>query len=220
MTEVIQSNNTKGKVIVQSQDKLFRELLSDKKDVGRIIKEMIIEAQTTEGKTKWNSKKEYKEITDNIIRNQENIINAKYILMDIHNYQKEDLIKDECIIKNVMAIGKCKTAEEVKDTLNYLMQNSKSKEKQYKIWKISKYILPKITEKKYIQKMLEKIEKEEIEMFGMLEANLKKEKEEIIRQARKEGRKELIRNMIKEKISIETISKVTNLSKEEIENYL
>lgn len=184
------------------------------------------------GEVKWNSSKEYKEITDQVIKNQENIINAKYVVMDIHNYRKEDLIKDECIIKNVMAIGKCETAEEVKNALNYLILNSTTKEKKYKIWKIAKYMLTKIVGEQYIQELLEKMKEEEIEMFGMLEANLRREKEEIIKRAEKEGRRagrregrkdatiELIRNMLKEKINIETISRITNLSKEEIENYI
>lgn len=324
------NNKTKG--ITQSQDKLFRDLLSDEKEVEKIIKEMLIKGEKitykelekynssfinsqyrnkeadivyklkntntffliehqsyidysmsyrileygTEiirsainnkkkkqknyiypkvyllvlytGAKKWSSSVEYKEIADKVLKDEKYTINAEYGIIDIHKYKKEELIKDECIIKNVMGIGKCKTAQEVKDTLDYLITNSKTKEKQYKIWKIAKYIFPKIVGEKYIEKILEMQEKEEVNMFGMLEENLKKEREQIVMKAKAEGKKkgltegklegkiegkiegklegkleekiELIKNMIKEKISIETISKVTKLSKEEIENYI
>ena len=46
MTKNIQQNNVKIKEKISTpQDKLFRDLLSDKKDVEKIINEMIIETK-------------------------------------------------------------------------------------------------------------------------------------------------------------------------------
>lgn len=57
-------------------------------------------------------------------------------------------------------------------------------------------------------------------MFGMLEENLERERREIRKKASMEGKIEIIKNMAKEKIPMETIMRITNITKEELEEIL
>lgn len=192
------------------------------------------------GSKKWTSKLEYKEISDKLLKSKGNGINAKYSLIDIHNYTKEELMKDTSILKNILAIGKCKNAKEVVETLKYVISHVKTEEKRQNLIRIVKYILPKLIGEENVDSLLKELKKEEINMFGMLEENLEKERQEIRKQAemegrlegilqgkiegkkegRREGKIELIKNMIREKIPMETIIKIANCTKEEIDEML
>lgn len=180
------------------------------------------------GNKRWNYAIEYQTIEDKIIGYEESNIDAKYNLIDINSYTKKELLEDESIISKVLAIEKCKSKQELIEVLEYIIDNLDYEKDKRKMRRIIKYILGQIIGNKEVQRLLKKLENKE-EVVGMLAENLMKEKMEIIRRAkidgRKEGRKEakaeimciLIKNMIKAKEKEEKIIKYLEISKEQYE---
>lgn len=67
----------------------------------------------------------------------------KYNLIDINNYTKEELLKENTMFSKVAALEKCKTLDEIVETLNKIIEITK-KDKQ-ELYRIINYILrPKI----------------------------------------------------------------------------
>ncbi len=165
------------------------------------------------GNDKWNVPIEYKNISDNYL---EEGVNIKYNLIDIDEYTKEELIENKCMISKVMAIEKCKTEEELKETLEKLINTTKEANDKEKIRRIIQYILSPIIGKEEAGILLNKLKEGEKSMAGMLETNLRKERMKLIAESEKRGVINVAKEMLKEQIEIEKIAKVTKLKKEEV----
>ena len=190
------------------------------------------------GNRKWNSVLEYQTLEEKIIGYDKSDINAKYNLLDSNNYTKSELLENESFISKVIAVEKCKTKQELIETLEYIIENIEFDKDKIMIERIIKYILSQILEKGEINRFLQKL-KNKKEVVGMLAENLMKEKMQIIRKANNEGiiegkregkiegKKEgriqiitiLIKNMLQENESEEKIKKYLEISNEEFEEY-
>ena len=105
----------------------------------------------------WNIEKEYKKITANNLKTG---VNIEYNLIDIHEYTKEELINGESIVEKVMAIEKCRTEEELIETLEQVIGVTKEEKDKEKIRRIIQYILSPIIGKEQAEILLSKLEKE------------------------------------------------------------
>jgi len=180
------------------------------------------------GNRKWNSVIEYEMLEDKVIGYDEKDINAKYNLIDINIYNKNELLESTSILSKALAIEKCKSKQELIETLQYIVENLEYEKDKSKMRRIIKYIVSQIIGEEETKKLLQKLENKE-EVIGMLSENLMKEKMEIIRRAKidgkKEGRKEgkvkalsiVIKNMLQEKEPVEKIKKYLQISDEEYE---
>ncbi len=139
------------------------------------------------GSEKWKIEREYKKISDDEINYYTNGTNSIYNLIDIHNYAKEDLVKGESIIEKAMAIEKCKTEEELKETLEKLISTTKEEKDKEKIGRIIQYILSPIIGKEQAEILLNKLKKEDNNMAGMLITNLMEERRKLIAESEKRG---------------------------------
>ena len=170
------------------------------------------------GNDKWNVPIEYKNISDNYL---EEGVNIKYNLIDIDKYTKEKLIENKCMISKVMAIEKCKTEDELIETLEKLIDKTKDEKDKEKIGRIIQYILSPIIGKEKTEILLNKLKKGEKSMAGMLETNLRKERMKLIAESEKRGEErgviKIAKEMIKKHSPIKTIEEVTELKEEEIE---
>ncbi len=181
------------------------------------------------GNEKWNIEAEYKKITDNGFNYETNGTNSIYNLIDIHNYAKEKLINGESIIEKAMAIEKCKTEEELVETLEKVINATKEEKNKEKLRRIIQYILSPIIGQEEVEILLNKLKKEEKNMAGMLITNLMQERRKLIEESEKRGEKRgeergikvgvinVAKELLKEEMPIEKIMKATKLKKEEIE---
>ncbi len=181
------------------------------------------------GNEKWNVEKEYKRITDNGFNYETNGSNSIYNLVDIHDYITEELINGKSIVEKAMAIEKCKTEEELIETLKKVITVTKDEKGKEKIRRIIQYILSPIIGKEQVEILLSKMKKEEKAMAGMLITNLMEERRKLIAESEKRGERRgekrgikvgvinVAKEMIKKSIPIKTIEEVTKLKEEEIE---
>lgn len=184
------------------------------------------------GSKKWNSAIEYQTIEDKIMGYQENNINSKYNLIDVNNYTKKELLEDKSMISKMLAIEKCNSKQELMESLEYIIDNLEYENDKRKMKRIVQYILGQIIGKEEVQRFLKMLENKE-EVIGMLAENLMKEKMEIIRRAKIDGKKEglkegreeakaemlciLIKNMLKANETEEKILNYLEISKQQFE---
>ena len=212
---------------------IMRSAMNKEKPKGSIYPEVVLIVLYT-GSEKWNIETEYKKITDKGFNYETNGTNSIYNLIDIHNYRKEDLIKGESVIEKAMAIEKCGTQEELIETLEQIINDTKEETRaKEKICRIIQYILSPIIGQEQAEILLKKLKKEEIVMAGMLETNLRKERMKLIAESERRGEErgikvgekrgiergiiKVAKEMLKEKMSTEKIMKITKLKEDEIE---
>ncbi len=193
------------------------------------------------GSEKWKIEREYKKISDDEINYYTNGTNSIYNLIDIHNYLKEDLINGESIVEKAMAIEKCRTEEELIETLEQVIGVTKEEKDKEKIRRIIQYILRPIIGQEETQILLSKLKKEGNTMAGMLITNLMEERRKLIEESEKRGIKlgeergeirgekrgekrgeqnsktKIIKQMLNHNESISKIKLYTNATEEEIE---
>ena len=167
-------------------------------------------------------------------------IDKEFELVDVNKYTEEELMKDELVITKAMLIEKQKDASKVRDILNKINQIVKNNPEKIKLLlEILKYILLN-SKSEEIRKEADKIIKEhkggEETVLNMVtvynkaldeqrEAGIKEGKIAGIKEGKKEGQKtgdrqrqiKTAKRLLKEKMKPEFISKITDLSIEEIE---
>ena len=185
------------------------------------------------GKRKWNISTNFSSMQIKDEQYKKFLIKQKYKLIDINKYTRNDLIRKNTKMSSMLLIEKCKTKEELIDTLMNLIVLIKDKEKIEWLEKIVEYILSDILgeNKKDILKILKGKEKEEMddEWFETIKRNEAKKENELKNQGKKEGRKEgrklgkketileIIKNMLVLNQDEKTIMKFTKAKKSDIE---
>ena len=196
------------------------------------------------GKEKWTAKNYIKEIQERLY--EEKIIKrgeielgtlGYYALVDVNNYTKEELLKEEGILSKIMLIEKERNTKDLVRTMFEIkekIQNDKNKEVVYTTMELA---LNKKFGTKVARKIMEKIiGKESGDMLAVEEMVLKENK-----MLRDEGRKigisegkkigisegkligidegiiRVAKEMLKNGVDDEYVEKYTHLSKEKIE---
>ena len=159
-------------------------------------------------------------------------IDKEFELVDVNKYTEEELMKDELVITKAMLIEKQKDASKVRDILNKINQIVKNNPEKIKLLlEILKYILLN-SKSEEIRKEADKIIKEHkggeetvLNMVTVYNKALDEQREAGIKEGKKEGQKtgdrqrqiKTAKRLLKEKMKPEFISKITDLSIEEIE---
>lgn len=154
---------------------------------------------------------------------------SKYNIVDINQIEDEELLEEDSIISKVMLIEKSKTEDDLWNNLNKIYKKIKQEENLYS--KEEKNFLNKIVNALTVNKVGKNKAKNILENFNfggdvqMLAAIelIQRTNRELIQTGRKEGKKEgkieVIKNMLKENFPISLISKVTGLTEEEVKKY-
>ena len=178
------------------------------------------------GKQKWNVKKYIEEVQERL-EGYEEIKLAKYDVIDVNDFSKEELIEDKSFLSKAMLIEKAKDNEEIVEYLEEIATEINSNEEIYaeEIRQLFTIIVDQILKIKIGEEKAEEIKKNikmrkggERKMMTVFET-IEKDNKRIFMRGIKEGKKEAIgyiKNMIKENLSIELISKITGLSPKEI----
>ena len=148
------------------------------------------------------------------------------ILNKTQNQIKDkELLEENSIISKVMLIEKSKTEDDLWNNLNKIYKKIKQENDLYS--KEEKIFLNKIVNVLTVNKIgkdkAENILKNfnfggDVQMLAAIEL-IQKTNRELIQTGRKEGKIEVIKNMLKENLSISLISKITGLTEEEIKKY-
>ena len=181
------------------------------------------------GRTKW--KIENETIEKQQFFKEVKLIDGEFNLIDINDFSKKELLKDDIFITKIMLVEKCKDEIEMVQALEKIENKIKEEDKST-FRRIVKEIWSLRIGTENANKILEKIEEGSGNMMAVMEMLLA-ENEKYINIGRQEGRqegmkkgrleggkqkiKEIVQKMLAENFTKEMITKITGLKKEEIE---
>lgn len=185
------------------------------------------------GKTKWKARKSISE-KQKRLNGKDELKCTKYNLVDVNGFTEEELIKEKTYIAKAMLIEKHKNTEELTRYLKVTVEEvikhkEKYNEQAEEIFvNLIKRILKKKIGSKRADELVKKLKGVDEYMLTSL-ATIEEENRTIFANGRTKGIKEgkiegikqnkleIIKNMLKENLPIELISRITGESKEEIE---
>ena len=187
---------------------------------------MIIPIVLYTGEKEWKVERKFSERIDNN-EYKEKYIEMKYELVDINNFNEEELLKNDTAISYAMLIEKKRGKDSLINILNKIEKNCNNKKIIKKIQKIIQYLLSPILGDD-TEKMLEKFNIKEECTMKTAQDYVREEMAAIRKTAMEEGREEgrreareekfsIILNMIKGKMKIEDIKRYTGVNEEEIQ---
>ncbi len=174
---------------------------------------------------KWDADTYFEKLQETY--NDFNIKLSNYYLVDINNYTEEELLNKEDFLSKMMLLEKAKNSKELVEFIKKVIPKTKKDDIELLKRIVALGLRKKLTSED-IQKLLQIMEGDGENMLAFLDM-LEKENQMYINigktEGKKEGRKEgrleekakIIKNMLNEKLSIDKISKITGVKKEEIE---
>lgn len=180
------------------------------------------------GKRKWNAKKFLEDCQEKLEGINMKISN--YYIVDVNDFTEEELLNEDTLISKVMLLEKAKNSEEIEYFLKKIIPKIKNKDKDKEVInRIISIILSAKLDKNKIDELIKELKGDDEKMLAVMEM-LEKENQMYINIGKKERKKRtegksgrkatisaLVKNMLKENLSIELISKITGKTKEEIE---
>lgn len=173
------------------------------------------------GNQKWSSSNSFAELQECESENEIDSIEVKHKLVDVNEYETEELLRENTMFANVMILEKCKNNEEVMKALSTIRKNIKNNKQLREIKRIVIYLYENEDETtlKQIIKILE--ESECGEDMSTIAERIAKELGDEKKAARAEGMMlgilQTIKQMIKMNFEDITIKQVTGAKKSEIE---
>lgn len=173
------------------------------------------------GKQKWDANKYIKTCQTKF--KGLDIVIGKYNLIDINNFSNDELLEDGTFITKMMLVEKAKNSQELIQYLEDITEIIKEEDKENFISFINIILKDKIGEG-VATKLLNKLYKKGDDNMSLAVVEmLQRETDMYIDIGRKEGKiqqlKEIIKKMMAENLSYDTIAKVTGIKKEEIEKF-
>ena len=166
---------------------------------------------------KWDADTYFEKLQETY--NDFNIKLSNYYLVDINNYTEEELLNREDFLSKMMLLEKAKNSKELVEFIKKVIPKTKKDDIELLKRIVALGLRKKLTDED-IQKLLQIMEGDGKNMLAFLDM-LEKENQMYINIGKKEGRLEekvkIVKNMLNEKLSIDKISKITGVKKEEIE---
>ena len=201
----------------------------DNKYIGKEYKySLVIPIVLYTGKEKWDAKLDLISMQYKWSKYSGQEL-SRYNILDINEISDSELLEEKSIISKIMLIEKSKTEEELCKNLSKIyseINNNKeiyTKEEKKFLNKATGVLALNILGEKKAKEILNNInvggDGDMLAVFDMI----REEKLKDINIGRKEGRLQAkiedIKNMLKEKLPIDLISRITGVSEEEIEKY-
>ena len=148
---------------------------------------------------------------------------GNYYIIDNNTYADEELLNDKFFISKLMLLERIKTTEVLYTNLKKVIIKEINEKNIKLLENIIKFIYKNKLGKNYTDKLIKeiarKLRKEEGGNDMILEM-IENENKALIRKGRREGRREtaieIAKNMLKEKVDINIIMKVTGLTEKQI----
>ena len=169
------------------------------------------------GKQKWDAEEFIEDKQESI--NNHNVKLGSYNIIDVNNYTEKELLQNNVLVSKMMLIEKAKNTKETIEYFEKIAANVKQEDKLI-LQRIIKIIYKEKIGKEEKNKLINKIMGGEKNMLAVLDM-IDKENQMYINKGKEEGIKEncvqIIKNMLENKFSIDSIIKATKMSKEDIE---
>lgn len=176
------------------------------------------------GNQKWNAKLDLKNAQYKWKKYKVNEI-SRYNILDINEISDIELLEEKSIISKIMLIEKSKTEDELCENLNKIYfcinkdRKTYSKEEKKFLFKVVQILTLNKVGKEKTKNILKNLnlggEEDMLAVFDVLQ----KTNQEMLNKGRIEGKIDDLKNMIKEKLPIDLISKITGFSEEQIKQY-
>ena len=170
------------------------------------------------GRKKWNVAGYIQDCRKKLNR-LESFRLGNYYIIDNNTYTDEELLEDKFFISKLMLLERMKTTEELYNNLKKVIE-IETNEKNIKLLEsIIKFIYNKKLGKNYTDKLIKEIAKKSPKKKGendMILEMIENENKALIRKGRREGIRDVAKNMLKEKVDIKFIKKVTGLTEKQI----
>ena len=170
------------------------------------------------GKMKWNVSGYIKDCRKKLSR-LESFRLGNYYIIDNNIYTDEELLEDKFFISKLMLLERMKTTEELYINLKNVIIKETNEKNIKLLENIIKFIYNKKLGKNYTDKLIKEIAKKSQKKEGGTDVILEmieNENKALIRKGRREGIKDVAKNMLKEKVDIDLIKKVTGLTEKQI----
>lgn len=214
-----------------SLDKRISErILEYSLEIRRVVKKnnnaktlmLVIPIVLYTGKRKWKIPTNFSSMQIQNSKYKKYLIKQEYELIDINKYEKQDLINKNTKISSMLLIEKTTNKEELMKILLELSSMTDSKERIKWLERIIEHILPNICrdEKEEILKIHKKEENKMNpldEVIERINRNEEKRKRKLIKNSKKAGIMEIVKNMLLLNQDEKTIMKFTKVKKEDIE---
>ena len=182
------------------------------------------------GKKKWDVAKYIEECQEKLEGTKVPGL-GNYYVIDINEYSKKELEEDELFFSKILLIEKARTEEELIEVLGDIVKKVKDEKSKEELKRMIYYIYQEKIGEEKTKELIEKL-KEGENMKLAVEKMLDREYAARDRKSRQEGRKEgrregkqegkkeavliLAKKMVKEKIDINLVMKITGLNKEQL----
>ncbi len=207
--------------ILKYCDELLEEIKKSKKNkTGK--NPIIVPIVLYTGKQDWKTAINFSETQIPVEKGYEDyLIDLKYKLIDIKNYDKEELRKRDTKMGIMMLMEKQGNGKEIKNSIIDILLETKDQERIEWIKEITLYILAYVLKPEEREEILDLIEnKEESDMEEWIE-RVKRNDALEEKRLREEGKKEiinnLVKNMLKNNENEEKIMQYTSISKKEFQ---
>ena len=170
------------------------------------------------GKMKWNVSGYIKDCRKKLSR-LESFRLGNYYIIDNNTYTDEELLDDKFFISKLMLLERMKTTEELYINLKNVIIKETNEKNIKLLENIIKFIYNKKLGKNYTDKLIKEIAKKSQKKEGgndVILEMIENENKALIRKGRREGIKDVAKNMLKEKVDIDLIKKVTGLTEKQI----
>ena len=173
------------------------------------------------GRKKWNVEDYIEKVQEKIDGYNMQVL-AKYNLVDVNNFNVEELLKEESFISKAMLIEKMRYTEELGGYLEKIVKeiNNKkdiyTKEQKELLGTVIKLVLNKKLDRKEIEELINELKEDDEDMLAVLEM-IEEENKRLLRQGRKEGKREIARKMLAKNMPLSLIVEIVGLKEKEIE---
>lgn len=148
---------------------------------------------------------------------------GNYYIIDNNTYADEELLNDKFFISKLMLLERIKTTEVLYTNLKKVIIKEINEKNIKLLENIIKFIYKNKLGKNYTDKLIKEIARKSRKEEGgndMILEMIENENKALIRKGRREGRREtaieIAKNMLKEKVDINIIMKVTGLTEKQI----
>ena len=186
-----------------------------KKDVEMPI---IVPIVIYTGRKRWNVTGYIKDCRKRLNR-LESFRLGNYYIIDNNNYTNEELLEDKFFISKLMLLERMKTTEELYTNLKKVIRYETNEKNIKLLENIIKFIYKNKLDKDYTDKLINEIAKKTRKEKGgndVILEMIENENKALIRKGKKERSIEIAKNMLKEKMDIDLIMKMTGLTKKQI----
>ena len=172
------------------------------------------------GHKKWDAKLDLNEQQIKWLKYEKQRL-SRYNVIDVNEMTEEELLKTDNLKDKILLIEKSKNEEEIEENLNKIQEGINTgkivftKEQRNFFIRVIKLILQKQVREQKIDEYVEKFRREDNNMLAVLDM-IDREHERIWQEGRINKQKEIASNMLKEKMPLSVIQRLTGLKIEDI----